>query len=784
MNNSLLNPYKSNISKGISIITSLKNRSDNLFNILTNWLTFDEVDEIVVVDWSSDESIKPIISKINDSRVFLFEAINQPEWKNVGHASNLAARLATRSVLIKIDTDVKLFPGFFGRHKIEKGLFYSGFWDNARNKNEMHLSGFLMVQREDFFKVNGYCEWLESYGYDDSDLIERLEKEGLKRKSINNDYLYHIPHGNRTHLKNSPIRILDDAKAHFYTQRNRFLCSLKPWPKDAEMRQFDVTPVDSNHAICKQTNILDGFTENLVEEANYKALYGILVNRTYSPQLNRKILKQIHKKYLWTLYELWNAALKLHPAKSTQNPKYCLITAISNTIDFKELIETLNALIRNINHPIVSEIHIVYDITEDVKDNRNYLLKFLKKNNVSYNEINRKATFYDLISYANKYFSKERVIIAKAGVYFDKTLEKVDTYNFNGNVISLTAGNYNNEGKFKLPHDQNGIPEYFSAAAWIFRSPLNLNFNCNFEFYSPLADSYFVKQLHSNSYLKVDNTCLDLNVISSSLLNKEYDFSIDYFHVSKQISNLNEQKSVINKLGGTKWSEIKDTFKSQDNQVFWTNYNVFLKLNSFDDLEKIDFIVNEVDNLGGRTVLIFEEFNSEIQEYIRKFNTNITTIYGQYPISEAIRYTGSISLKNFLINNYNNSVFIDTKYFNEISDSNNNGLNSFKISIITPCLNAANHIENAIESVLSQDYDNYEHIIVDGGSTDETLNILMKYEHLYWVSEPDKGQSDAMNKGFSLSKGDIIVYLNADDSFSEGVFSEVVECFREELTSL
>jgi glycosyltransferase involved in cell wall biosynthesis len=101
-----------------------------------------------------------------------------------------------------------------------------------------------------------------------------------------------------------------------------------------------------------------------------------------------------------------------------------------------------------------------------------------------------------------------------------------------------------------------------------------------------------------------------------------------------------------------------------------------------------------------------------------------------------------------------------------------------KISILTPSFNSGKYIERAIQSVLNQDYDNWEHIIVDGGSTDETPKIVKKYSHLRWISEPDKGQSDAMNKAFSKSTGDIILYLNADDEVREDLFPYIVEQFQ------
>lgn len=103
-----------------------------------------------------------------------------------------------------------------------------------------------------------------------------------------------------------------------------------------------------------------------------------------------------------------------------------------------------------------------------------------------------------------------------------------------------------------------------------------------------------------------------------------------------------------------------------------------------------------------------------------------------------------------------------------------------KISVLTPSYNSGEYIERAIQSVLHQDYDDIEHIVVDGGSSDKTLEILKRYNHLKWISEKDKGQSDAMNKAFKMATGDIIVYLNADDYFNPKVFQTVIDYFTQD----
>ncbi|MCE9550653.1 MAG: glycosyltransferase [Betaproteobacteria bacterium] len=102
-----------------------------------------------------------------------------------------------------------------------------------------------------------------------------------------------------------------------------------------------------------------------------------------------------------------------------------------------------------------------------------------------------------------------------------------------------------------------------------------------------------------------------------------------------------------------------------------------------------------------------------------------------------------------------------------------------KFTVVTPTYNQGQFIEKTIDSVLSQGYPNLEFIIIDGGSKDNTVEVIKKYEHhlAYWVSEPDRGQSHAINKGMGRATGDYLTWLNSDDWYLPGALHRMHELF-------
>jgi glycosyltransferase involved in cell wall biosynthesis len=108
---------------------------------------------------------------------------------------------------------------------------------------------------------------------------------------------------------------------------------------------------------------------------------------------------------------------------------------------------------------------------------------------------------------------------------------------------------------------------------------------------------------------------------------------------------------------------------------------------------------------------------------------------------------------------------------------------AMRISVITPVLNAAAHIERCFLSMGQQSYDDFEHIIIDGGSQDGTVDLIKHYAstrpNVTWISKPDRGQSHAMNRGLRLAQGEIVGFLNADDYYEPEILASVSNEFRD-----
>ena len=302
-----LNPFNLEIEEGISLFTAIKNRKDTFIDALETWVVHEEIDEIIIVDWSSDESLIPIIQKYQNGKIFLAVVEDQAKWI-LSQACNLAARLTTKSKLLKMDADVKIHKGFFEKHQLNPGFFYAGNWSLARDENQKHLNGVAFFYRDDFFRVNGYNEFIKSYGWDDDDLYLRLEQLILKRVDFKLDSLYHIEHGNRTLLQDNPMYFRNIAgtereKLNIIINRPLGYTSM-PWSPFNTMLDFSIKAVDKHFMAIKQvgedTNIIP------IDIRQRNELIAVAERlQTLDPEFPKTLINQLSREELIEFYNLF-----------------------------------------------------------------------------------------------------------------------------------------------------------------------------------------------------------------------------------------------------------------------------------------------------------------------------------------------------------------------------------------------------------------------------------------------------------------------------------------------
>lgn len=226
----------------VSLICACKNRLESLKVSLSSWLLFDSIKEIIIVDWDSEEPIHSLNQL--DPRIKVIR-VNNKKYFNLAQPLNLAASQATGDYILKVDTDYIINPyyNFFESYSVDETCFVSGDHDSPElvygpdqngeytidmAKNEFmnvvdyvncfsqyfrYLRGMLYVSRENFLKVNGYNESIDTYGFEDGDMETKLKSLGLTHKKISYDHsLIHIPHSDKKRIENCKYDLYDERE--------------------------------------------------------------------------------------------------------------------------------------------------------------------------------------------------------------------------------------------------------------------------------------------------------------------------------------------------------------------------------------------------------------------------------------------------------------------------------------------------------------------------------------------------------------------------------------------
>lgn len=236
------------LKDGVSLVAACKDRGGTLGEVIASWKAVRGVDEIVVVDWSSSPTIvEEVGSRLGGGKVVVVRVEGQSDWV-LSRAYNLGVRMARFGSVVKVDCDTHLEPDFLEAHALESGAFYAGDWRQLESvtSEELHVNGLLYVHRDDFLAVGGYDERITTYGWDDSDIAERLSK---KRRFKRMDYskVRHIMHSASLRVVNQRTTSLlppeNPHAAAVEIQRNRILLTkfnLPDWKAMSLHTQWNV----------------------------------------------------------------------------------------------------------------------------------------------------------------------------------------------------------------------------------------------------------------------------------------------------------------------------------------------------------------------------------------------------------------------------------------------------------------------------------------------------------------------------------------------------------------
>lgn len=773
---------------GTSIVTAVKNRNENLRKTVPSWLKVRDVDEIIIVDWNSDEKVAPLFEDIDDPRLKIIRLEGYDGWRTC-RAFNLAMRCATYDKMLRLDSDYLVEPGIVGDHPLEEGSFITGYWANARNLNETFTNGLIYLYKEDFIKVNGYNESFQMYGYDDDDFYNRLEALPLKKHAVNNNYVYHIPH--HISLRSSEFDLVNkvdiiNKKAHtdLTIRTNDYLSknTLK-WGSNIKAPDYALKSAGTNYSIAQISDYKESYyNEEQIKEAQTHAKT-ILINSDCGLHFET-IKEKLKPEEIDELFLCWN---RIYAPKPKNENSFHLLISLYNEEDVERCYELIKCISTNLLNENIGEVTVFYDAEKDGLS-PHLIQTFLYKHKINHKYIGGKPKFKDLFDYANNN-ELGLCIIANSDILYDDSLSLIADKDLKNKLLCLSRRNYNNETKdYELITWDNGTPQFFSADSWIFETPFNYTIRDDVRLGTMHSEPFLANHLYRQRYLKIYNPCLDVRSFHIQRGKSEMErMNTDKDGIAERdelYKNEYQKLCGSDPISGVVWCKSTDLGSARHTQYKASRQYLFVdasqqNITNF-ELDSIAKYGEQID----RNVWIYCPDNKPLADLIGLKNNNINVSYNDDFKKSVKQFKEKKKFQKWISTNQvdiwlTSETLLDHLDLGDYRHLDIPKVIQPKISIITPSYNAAKYIEEAILSVLDQSYGNFEHIIMDGGSTDGTVDIIKKYDHLIWVSEPDEGQSHAMNKGFERSTGDIIGYLNADDFYNAGCFEQIIPFFED-----
>jgi len=297
------------MNENVSLIVGVMNRFESLVKSLESWLNLPEITQIIIVDWNSTKKIAKELTKNNfqNKKINIIRVDNTGNWI-LTLALNLAFQYVTNPLLLKVDADTIIESNFFEKHPLKSTdlFFYSGNWKNARNSNETHLNGVVFLPSCQFENVGGYNEYIRTYGWDDTDLYERLQNENMKKLDIDIDTIKHIPHSDkrRSSFNDLELKIIENM----YISKNCDCIWDNKKEKTIYVNKFSSKKENNN--LKKSEFLLDSLTpldleknipnSKIIEKCNIDAMRNILEKNGFpwecTKNKSRKTLLEIYNR--------------------------------------------------------------------------------------------------------------------------------------------------------------------------------------------------------------------------------------------------------------------------------------------------------------------------------------------------------------------------------------------------------------------------------------------------------------------------------------------------------
>ncbi len=269
---------------GVSLVTCCMNRNENLLRAINSWVALDEIDEIIIVDWTSEDPVQVALEcqGINDPRIRIIRAEGEPRWV-LSYAFNLGFRYARYDKILKVDADIVLSEDFFARNKLLSNQFIAGAWELAK-KGQEHINGFFFANSGNLNTIRGFNEYITTYGWDDDDIYKRIQRIGVKKVFVDTETIHHLDHDDQQRLggDEQPVRTAWQELRQtpmFSIRRNRFIANVMPvWNENRRFAPFRV--LESAPGFVRVRRLADKMRhrvgKDIENDSHYYAAYELI----------------------------------------------------------------------------------------------------------------------------------------------------------------------------------------------------------------------------------------------------------------------------------------------------------------------------------------------------------------------------------------------------------------------------------------------------------------------------------------------------------------------------